>query len=166
MDATNALLPAVSVITPIGWDHMDMLGDSLAKIAGEKAGIIKLGVPVITMPQAAEALEVIQTTAAERGAPLTVIETPWSSETGLPGPHQRWNAAIAVASCSVIPSPRVTPEKASLICSASFSFEMAIDKSELRAGQVALSDLTPKFSGSRLAWPKRILVKASPAPPS
>ncbi|MDP1592145.1 MAG: folylpolyglutamate synthase/dihydrofolate synthase family protein [Prosthecobacter sp.] len=97
LDATNAILPAVSVITPIGWDHMDMLGDTLAKIAAEKAGIIKPGVPVITMTQEAEALEVIQTTAAERGVPLTVLETPWSTETGLPGPHQRWNAALAVA---------------------------------------------------------------------
>jgi dihydrofolate synthase/folylpolyglutamate synthase len=97
LDATNALLPAVSVITPIGWDHMDMLGDTLAKIAAEKAGIIKPGVPVITMTQETEALQVIQTTAVERAAPLTVLETAWSRETGLPGPHQRWNAAMAVA---------------------------------------------------------------------
>ncbi len=97
LDATNAILPAVSVITPIGWDHMDMLGDTLVKIAVEKAGIIKPGVPVITMTQEAEVLEVIQTTAAQRGAPLTVLETPSNIETGLPGPHQRWNAAMAVA---------------------------------------------------------------------
>ena len=97
LDATNAITPAVSVITPIGWDHMDMLGDTLAKIAAEKAGIIKPGVPVITMRQAPEVLEVIARTAAERGAPLTIIETPWPEKTGLAGPHQRWNAAMAVA---------------------------------------------------------------------
>ncbi len=97
LDATNAVTPAVSVITPIGWDHMDMLGDTLAKIAAEKAGIIKPGVPVITMRQAPEVLEVIARTAAERGAPLRIIETPWQEETGLAGPHQRWNAALAVA---------------------------------------------------------------------
>lgn len=97
LDATNAVTPVVSVITPVGWDHMDMLGDTLAKIAAEKAGIIKPGVPVITMRQNAEALEVISGTAAERGAPLIVVEAPWSTETGLPGPHQRWNAAMAVA---------------------------------------------------------------------
>lgn len=97
LDATNALTPAACVITPIGWDHMDMLGDTLAKIAAEKAGIIKPGVPVITMPQNVEALEVIQRTAAERKAPLTIIAAPWSGETGLSGPHQRWNAAMAVA---------------------------------------------------------------------
>ncbi len=97
LDATNAITPAVSVITPIGWDHMDMLGDTLAKIAAEKAGIIKPGVPVITMPQHPEALEVIQHAAAERGAPLTIVEAPWEGETGLAGTHQRWNAAMAVA---------------------------------------------------------------------
>ncbi|OYW75192.1 MAG: hypothetical protein B7Z37_14520 [Verrucomicrobia bacterium 12-59-8] len=97
LDATNAITPAVSVITPIGWDHMDMLGDTLAKIAAEKAGIIKPDVPVVTMRQAPEALEVIASTAAERGAPLTILETPWHEETGLAGSHQRWNAAMAVA---------------------------------------------------------------------
>ncbi len=97
LDATNAITPAVSVITPIGWDHMDMLGDTLAKIATEKAGIIKPGVPVITMTQDAEVLAVIQSTAAERNAPLTIVDAPWESEIGLAGPHQRGNAAMAVA---------------------------------------------------------------------
>ncbi|WP_395732142.1 bifunctional folylpolyglutamate synthase/dihydrofolate synthase [Prosthecobacter sp.] len=97
LDATNAVTPAVSVITPIGWDHMDMLGDTLAKIAAEKAGIIKPGVPVVTMTQDAEVLDVIKRTAAEREAPLIIVETPWTGETGLAGPHQRWNASMAVA---------------------------------------------------------------------
>jgi len=97
LDATNAVMPAVSVITTIGWDHMDMLGDTLAKIAAEKAGIIKPGVPVVTMRQESEALDVISRVAAECGAPLTIVEMPWQEETGLAGPHQRWNAAMAVA---------------------------------------------------------------------
>lgn len=97
LDATNAVTPAVSVITPIGWDHMDMLGDTLGKIAAEKAGIIKAGVPVVTMRQADEVMDVIARTAEERGAALTIVEVPWDGETGLAGPHQRWNAAMAVA---------------------------------------------------------------------
>jgi dihydrofolate synthase/folylpolyglutamate synthase len=97
LDATNAITPAVSVITPIGWDHMDMLGDTLAKIAAEKAGIIKPGVPVVTVKQEPEALEVIQRTAVERNSPLCIIESPWAGEIGLAGPHQRWNAAMAIA---------------------------------------------------------------------
>jgi dihydrofolate synthase/folylpolyglutamate synthase len=96
LDATNAVMPAVSVITPIGWDHMDMLGDTLAKIAAEKAGIIKPGVRVVTMTQSAEALDVIQRTATDLKSPLSIVEMPWGGETGLVGPHQRWNAAMAV----------------------------------------------------------------------
>jgi dihydrofolate synthase/folylpolyglutamate synthase len=97
LDATNAILPAVSVITSIGWDHMDMLGDTLAKIAAEKAGIIKPSVPVVTMLQETEALAVIQRTAEAHNSPLTLVMSPWHSQTGLAGPHQRWNAAMAVA---------------------------------------------------------------------
>ncbi|WP_395746372.1 bifunctional folylpolyglutamate synthase/dihydrofolate synthase [Prosthecobacter sp.] len=97
LDATNAITPAVSVITPIGWDHMEMLGDTLAKIAAEKAGIIKPGVPVVTMRQSEEVMQVIARTAEERGAALTVIDVPWDGKLGLAGPHQRWNAALAVA---------------------------------------------------------------------
>lgn len=96
LDATNAITPAVSVITPIGLDHMEMLGGTLAEIAAEKAGIIKPGVPVITLRQDTEALDVIIRAAEERGAPLTIVETPWAEDTGLPGAHQRWNAAMAV----------------------------------------------------------------------
>lgn len=96
LDATNAITPAVSVITSIGLDHMEMLGDTLAKIAAEKAGIIKPGVRVVTMTQNAEALDVIQRTATERQSPLSIVEMPWDGETGLVGPHQQWNAAMAV----------------------------------------------------------------------
>jgi dihydrofolate synthase / folylpolyglutamate synthase len=96
LDATNAVMPAVTVITPIGWDHMDMLGGTLGKIAAEKAGIIKTGVPVITMRQTDEVMDVIARTAEERGAALTIVEEPWHEETGLAGQHQRWNAAMAV----------------------------------------------------------------------
>lgn len=97
LDATNAIKPAVSVITPIGCDHMDMLGGTLAEIAAEKAGIIKPGVHVITLRQDAEALDVIIRAAEERKAPLTIVEDPWAEDTGLTGAHQRWNAAMAVA---------------------------------------------------------------------
>ncbi len=98
LDATNAVTPAVSVITRIGLDHMEILGDTLEKIAAEKAGIIKPGVPVVTAPQQPEALAVLRRVAAERGAPLIEVTAPWTqSEVGLAGAHQRWNAALAVA---------------------------------------------------------------------
>jgi dihydrofolate synthase / folylpolyglutamate synthase len=60
LDATNIVMPKVSVITSLSYDHMAVLGDTLAKIAGEKAGIIKQGVPVVSSPQKDEALEVLE----------------------------------------------------------------------------------------------------------
>ena len=70
LDATNVVAPLVSVITSISYDHMNVLGNTLAEIAGEKAGIIKSGVPVVTSAQAPDAVEVIARIAAERRAPL------------------------------------------------------------------------------------------------
>ncbi len=72
LDATNVLTPKVSVITALSYDHMALLGDSLTQIAGEKAGIIKPGVPVVSALQHAESLAVLERVAAERGCPLTV----------------------------------------------------------------------------------------------
>jgi len=72
-DATNVITPQVSVITSLSLDHTAWLGDTLDKIAFEKAGIIKPGVPVVSAPQKPEALAVIERIATERGAPLTVI---------------------------------------------------------------------------------------------
>jgi dihydrofolate synthase / folylpolyglutamate synthase len=98
LDATNAVLPDVAVITPIGLDHQKWLGDTLAQIAGEKAGIIKSQVPVVSAPQAQEVREVLTSTAAGVGAPLTFVSEPWSGGVaGLVGSHQRWNAALACA---------------------------------------------------------------------
>lgn len=97
LDATNAITPVVSVITPIGWDHMQILGDTLAKIASEKAGIIKPGVPFITQTQDQEALDVLLATAREKAAPLRLVTEPCDLPLGLAGPHQRWNAALALA---------------------------------------------------------------------
>jgi len=73
LDATNVVTPKVSVITSLSYDHMAVLGDTLAKIAGEKAGIIKPGVPVVSSPQKDEALDVIFRAAKEKGASLTLV---------------------------------------------------------------------------------------------
>ncbi len=98
LDATNAVSPLVSVITPIGMDHQQWLGNSLAEIAAEKAGIIKPGVPVVSSPQAADARDVLATRAHEIGAPILFVEQPWNEGfVALPGEHQRWNAALARA---------------------------------------------------------------------
>ena len=74
-DATNIIeKPLVSVITPIDMDHMDMLGDTIEKIAYEKAGIIKPKMPVIVYPQSKEAMEVIKRVAAEKDSKLIVAD--------------------------------------------------------------------------------------------
>src|SRR5579872_6173794 len=69
LDATNIVTPLVSVITNIQFDHQAWLGDTLARIAGEKAGIIKPGVPVITSVDNVEALRILFETARRNEAP-------------------------------------------------------------------------------------------------
>lgn len=73
LDATNVCLPTVTVITSLSYDHTYLLGDTLAAIAAEKAGIIKPGVPVVISPQKEEARQVIERIAGERNAPLTEV---------------------------------------------------------------------------------------------
>jgi dihydrofolate synthase/folylpolyglutamate synthase len=73
LDATNIVTPKVSVITSLSYDHMAVLGNTLAKIAGEKAGIIKPGIPVVSAPQKEEAVEVLERIANEKGSPLTLV---------------------------------------------------------------------------------------------
>lgn len=73
LDATNIVTPLASVITNIGFDHQQWLGDTLDKIAAEKAGIIKPGVPVITAATPGRGLEVISETAQRVGSPITVV---------------------------------------------------------------------------------------------
>ncbi|MHC1785079.1 MAG: folylpolyglutamate synthase/dihydrofolate synthase family protein [Anaerolineaceae bacterium] len=73
LDATNVIDPMLSVITSISHDHMGVLGNTLAQIAGEKAGIIKPGRPVVTAPQTSEAIEPLVKAALENQAPLTMV---------------------------------------------------------------------------------------------
>ncbi|MDQ3006869.1 MAG: bifunctional folylpolyglutamate synthase/dihydrofolate synthase, partial [Chloroflexota bacterium] len=73
LDATNIVMPKVSVITSLSYDHTAVLGDTLAKIAGEKAGIIKEGVPVVSAPQREEALAVLEQVAQVNHSTITLI---------------------------------------------------------------------------------------------
>jgi dihydrofolate synthase/folylpolyglutamate synthase len=105
LDATNIVTPLASVITNIALDHQHWLGDTLAQIAAEKAGIIKSGVPVLTAADAPEAVAVIREVAEQNRAPISLVtdELNAGSETGAPvalplrGAHQRRNAALAAA---------------------------------------------------------------------
>ncbi|GAB4386995.1 bifunctional folylpolyglutamate synthase/dihydrofolate synthase [Albidovulum sp.] len=117
LDATNVVArPRLTILTPISLDHQQYLGETLPEIAGEKAGILKRGVPCIVGPQAAAAMAVIEARAAELGAPLLAAGRHWQAfeergrlifqdETGLldlplpnlPGPHQIDNGGAALA---------------------------------------------------------------------
>ncbi|MGD9393861.1 MAG: folylpolyglutamate synthase/dihydrofolate synthase family protein [Dehalococcoidia bacterium] len=124
-DATSVITPLVAVLTTIGLDHTDVLGDTIAEIAAEKCGIIKPAITVVTSPQPPEAAEVIAKTCAERKAKLLVVgkDVSWQAlESGLDGQrfevkgrqgnyklsipilgeHQLQNAATAVAALEVL----------------------------------------------------------------
>ena len=127
LDATNVVTPAVSVITPISLDHTGILGTTLTRIATEKAGIIKPGVPAVSAPQMDEAMAVITATCRERGAPLTLVGRDWTWQPGLAdlsgqsfsvqgpartwsdlwipllGKHQVQNAITGLAALSLLP---------------------------------------------------------------
>ena len=126
LDATNIVMPLASVITNIQFDHEQWLGDTLAKIAAEKAGIIKPGVPVITATDEPEALVVIEKTAREKNAPLIKVGQASSLspagegkklETGkmpvlpLLGEHQKLNAALALATIEALQNKIPVSEK-------------------------------------------------------
>jgi len=80
LDATNVVVPEVSVITTIGLDHQEFLGNNIRSIAQEKAGIIKKGVPVVSSKQASEAEEVIRKKAEESGSELFIYGKDFSAE--------------------------------------------------------------------------------------
>ena len=102
LDATNAVQSNVTVITPIALDHEQWLGDSLEKIASEKAGIIKLKTPVVSASQLPEAEKVIRARATECESSLEFVNQPYAkSPIALRGEHQKLNAAIAIAAIRI-----------------------------------------------------------------
>ncbi|QPF91805.1 bifunctional folylpolyglutamate synthase/dihydrofolate synthase [Bradyrhizobium commune] len=127
LDSTNVVdQPAACVITPVSMDHMDFLGDTLTSIAGEKAAIIKRGVPVISAEQTPEAMAVIEAQAKCMRAPLFAANESWhvnvehgrlvySDERGLMdlaaprlfGRHQFDNAGLAIATLRAISTFKV-----------------------------------------------------------
>jgi dihydrofolate synthase / folylpolyglutamate synthase len=98
LDATNAIQSDVSVITQIDFDHEEWLGNTLAEIANEKAGIIKPGLPIVSPEQRPDAEQVIRTRAAECKAPLQFVNESYDqSPIALRGDYQKQNAAVAIA---------------------------------------------------------------------
>jgi len=128
-DATNVFeKPAVTVIAPVDYDHLEMLGPKLSKIAWEKAGIMRAGVPCVVARQQDEAMAAIEAEAEELGVPLTVMGQDidaWEERgrlvvqledelldlpaPALFGPHQFDNAGLAVAAALALASPKLEP---------------------------------------------------------
>lgn len=131
LDATNVVRPTVAVVTPISYDHMDILGHTLAEIATQKAGIIKPGAAVVVGPQPGEALEVLLARCQETGVTPILVgqDVRWAPGafglTGqdgnimgrlrkygvhipLLGQHQLENAAVAVACLEALQEQGVT----------------------------------------------------------
>jgi len=122
LDATNVVTPVATAITSIGLDHVEQLGADLGGIAGEKAGIIKPGVPVVTGSIDPSGLRVIRSIAHERQAPILAHEEAWRVEpgndgmftwtlgdrverglrVGLTGDHQVLNAGVALTVLSTL----------------------------------------------------------------
>jgi len=98
LDATNVAQSNVSIITEIELDHQQWLGDTIEKIAAQKAGIIKPKIPVVSATQRADAEAVIRARAAECEAPLEFVNDSYKRiSVGLSGEHQKQNAALAIA---------------------------------------------------------------------
>lgn len=132
-DSTNVIIPDVSVITTVGWDHMKYLGNTLGAIATQKAGIIKPGVPVVIGKLPAEAQKVIEQTATEKNAPLAELGRDFAVrktnahslraqiqydglnihhgrfQLGLAGDYQVENAAIALTAAQLFLQGRGLP---------------------------------------------------------
>lgn len=114
-DATNIVdKPAVSVLTPVDYDHKAYLGTDLSRIAWEKAGIIKPGCPVVSAIQSDVPAAVIAEEAFALGAPLAMLRPDEVAsappERALPGAHQAANAALAARALQVWGDPRITPD--------------------------------------------------------
>lgn len=118
-DATNAVLPSACAITPIGLDHQKYLGDTPEQIAREKAGIIKRGIPCLSAPQSDPVRDVLARAALDAATSLEVVQGESPHRISLPGPHQRRNAALALAlvrAAGVHPEPDAVRTALANVC--------------------------------------------------
>ena len=144
LDATNVCAPEVCVITSIGLDHMEYLGPTHAAIAGEKAGIIKPGVPVVIGYVPPEAEAVIVARARAVGAPFHFVRDRFPQglpETSLPGEHQRRNAGAALLACEL-------------------ATRLPIDEAKARAALLAV-EWAGRWQSHRLADGRRLIIDGS-----
>ena len=162
LDSTNIVTPEVSVITTLDFEHTSVLGESIAEIADNKAGIIKHERPVLTAEQPPEALRVITKHAADRIAPLTIAGQDWTTSgssftftfvsddvswsglrSALIGQHQVGNAGLAIAAIRVLGTRQPTlavSEHAIRTGLASVSLPARFERVELPSGSTVIID--------------------------
>jgi len=161
LDATNIVTPLASVITNIAMDHQQWLGDTLEKIAFEKAGIIKPGVPVITSTDEPEALAMIQKVAKEKGSLLTIAGADANSPSRstalsrdaampLPGEHQRINASLALATVDALQKHVSVAEKKILAGLANVHWPGRLQLVQRQNGREILLDGAHNVAGAKV----------------
>lgn len=134
LDSTNVVTPLLSVITNIGWDHMDILGDSLEKIAAEKGGIIKEGIPILLGEVGLESFPVLDKIAKAKNAPFLVAaeaDIEFVIHCSLKGNYQVKNIGTVISALKMLEEEGFEFDKAKIL--------------------EALSDVN-KFSGLRGRW--------------
>jgi dihydrofolate synthase/folylpolyglutamate synthase len=178
LDATNIVVPEACIITNIGPDHQQYLGESLREIAAEKAGIIKAGVPVISAVEPGEPLEVIRERAAALGSELALIRDEMQVENrglrglkqmarldgrelalGLIGRHQIGNAACAVAAMRRlrVPEEAIARGLENTVWRGRFEILreeplIVLDGAHNVAGTRSLVETWRNFLGERFGW--------------
>jgi dihydrofolate synthase / folylpolyglutamate synthase len=180
LDATNVVVPQLSIITPIDYDHEAYLGKSLEAIAAEKAGIIKPGTPVITGPQHAPVQALLEARAREAGVPVTK-HSEWTAENleidafgsrfsavgpgsyriecPLAGEHQVSNALTAIAALHALHTPAEAIEEGIHLARWPGRLERVVRQPEVvldgahnPAGATALARHIQRFYGGRRVW--------------
>jgi dihydrofolate synthase / folylpolyglutamate synthase len=169
LDATNIVTPQVSVITSLSYDHTAVLGNTLAAIAGEKAGIIKEGIPVVSAPQTGEALEVLERVAEEKDCLLFLVGKHVKFErltSSLDGQSLRVSSFV-LRHLEDPNFPRATqPEVLDLtipLLGAHQVENAAIAYTALQASRIPISDQSIQKGFARVKWPARFeLLRRSP----
>ena len=169
LDATNVLQPAVTAITSIGLDHQQYLGSTLGQIAGEKAGIIKRGVPVVLGGVGPEARAVIEEIASRLDAPIIpahdsrALEPYAPIRLGLAGAHQVGNAVVAVRVLEELDRQgRVVPAAAIRTGLEQVAWPGRLERRRLPDGREVLLDAAHNADGARAL--RDYLAAAPPRP--
>jgi len=168
LDSTNVIEPVVTAITSIDFDHQQYLGNTLADIAGEKAGIIKPGVPVVVGAVKPEAYDVIARIARERGAELILADRVpaeyGSIHVGLRGEHQVANAAVAIRLLEALERSGIAIGRQAIVDGlANVSWPGRLDHRRLPSGREIVFDAAHNPAGARaLASYLRALGRTKP----